>query len=73
MMPLSLEDQVLLHRYCYYVLANPLIPDVIYDQIEREARKICPEDSVVHRIGSSLPSSYPEYIKEFAERYTNCH
>jgi len=62
---LSLEDQVLLHRYCYYVLANPLVSDAVYDQIEREARKIYPEDNVVHKVGSSLPSSYPDWIKEF--------
>jgi len=61
---LSLEEQVLVHRYCYYVLANPLVPDVVYDQIEREARKVYPEDNVVHKVGSSLPSSYPEWIKE---------
>jgi NAD-dependent DNA ligase len=47
------------------VLANPLVSDAVYDQIEREARKIYPEDNVVHKVGSSLPSSYPDWIKEF--------
>lgn len=66
---MTLEDQILLHRYCYYVLASPLIPDVEYDKLEVEARKIYPEDSVVHKIGSCLPSSYPEYIKNMADNY----
>lgn len=65
-MTLTLEEQVLLHRYCYYVLADPILPDSEYDKIEREARYIYPSDSVVHLVGSSLPSSYPEHIKQMA-------
>lgn len=55
-----LELQVLAHRYLYYVLAEPVISDPVYDQIEREAREVLPETSPVHGVGSSLPSSYPD-------------
>jgi len=61
------EDLILLHRYCYYVLCDPIISDFIYDQLETEARKVCPETSVVHKVGSVLSSSYPDYIKELAK------
>jgi NAD-dependent DNA ligase len=67
MSDLTLEEQVLLNRYCYYVLANPLIPDSVYDQIERAAREFYPADNVVHKVGSCLPSSYPDRIKKLAK------
>lgn len=69
-MALTLEEQVLLHRYCYYVLAHPLLPDAEYDKIEREARSVYPVDSVVHQIGSSLASSYSEDIRALAHKLT---
>ena len=46
------------HRYLYYVLSESVLADAVYDQIEREARAICPPGSPVHGVGSSLPSSY---------------
>lgn len=64
---MNLEDEILLHRYCYYVLAQPLIPDCVYDKLERDARAVLPETSVVHKLGSSLPSDYPDYIKQLAK------
>ena len=57
---INYETEVLAHRYLYYVLAEPILPDLVYDVLEREARAICPMDSPVHGVGSSLPSSYPE-------------
>ena len=53
------ETDVLAHRYLYYVLAEPVLPDLVYDVLEREARAVCPIDSPVHGVGSSLPTSYP--------------
>jgi NAD-dependent DNA ligase len=64
----DLEKEVLIHRYCYYVLAEPLLPDAEYDKIERAAREALPESSPVHGVGSSLPSSYSDDIKQEAER-----
>lgn len=46
------------HRYLYYVLAQPVLPDAAYDALEREARAALPPGSPVHGVGSSLPSSY---------------
>lgn len=63
----QLEDQVLMHRYLYYVKDSPVISDYVYDQIERDARAVCKEDSPVHGVGSSLASSYPPYIIQMAE------
>lgn len=53
-----LELEVMAHRYLYYVLAEPRLPDLVYDKLEREARAVCPKDSPVHKVGSSLHCSY---------------
>ena len=67
--PMSNEEKlVLAHRYLYYVLAQPVLPDAEYDKIERRAREILPEDNIVHRVGSSLPSSYSEEVKQYADK-----
>lgn len=58
----GLEHEVLVHRYLYYVEAQPILSDFSYDQLEREARAVLPETSPVHGVGSSLPSSYPESV-----------
>jgi hypothetical protein len=58
----KLEREVLIHRYLYYVESAPIIPDSEYDLIEREARKVLPETSPVHKVGSSLPSDYSDNI-----------
>ena len=52
------EDKVMAHRYLYYVLAEPVLTDADYDTLERRAREVCPPKSSVHKVGSSLPSSY---------------
>jgi NAD-dependent DNA ligase len=57
---IDLEDQVMAHRYLYYVLAEPVLHDAVYDTIERKAREVCPPESPVHGIGSSLPGSYSD-------------
>lgn len=58
-----LEREVLIHRYLYYVEAVPILSDHTYDDLERAARAALPEDNVVHQVGSSLVSSYPEDIR----------
>jgi NAD-dependent DNA ligase len=68
MTPAQLEREVLVHRYLYYVEAAPILSDFVYDQIEREARAVLPEDNVVHKVGSCLPSSYPQDIIDEARR-----
>lgn len=62
------ETEVLAHRYLYYVLAEPVLPDLVYDVLEREARAVCPEHSPVHSVGSSLASSYPESARLRAQQ-----
>jgi len=56
----ELETLVMAHRYLYYVLGEPVLSDHSYDVLERAAREICPKDSPVHGIGSSLSTSYTE-------------
>lgn len=63
---IDIETLVLAHRYLYYVLAEPIVSDAIYDQFEREAREKCPPESDVHKIGSSLASSYSQEVKDLA-------
>lgn len=54
----ELETEVMAHRYLYYVLSEPRLPDLVYDDLERQARAVCDAGSPVHGVGSSLPSSY---------------
>lgn len=63
---MTLEQQVLAHRFLYYVLDDPAISDFEYDRLERRARSLLPLDSPVHGVGSSLRSSYPEEIEALA-------
>ena len=72
MTPDQAESLVMVHRYLYYVLSDSVLNDAVYDQIEREARAICPPESPVHGVGSSLPSSYtPEHKKKALELLSN--
>jgi NAD-dependent DNA ligase len=66
MSPEEKELQVMAHRYLYYVMCSPVLSDSIYDVIEREARAICPPESPVHGIGSSLASGYTGSQVEYA-------
>lgn len=66
MTPEQLELSVMAHRYLYYVLADTILSDSAYDFIEREARSVCPPESPVHKLGSSLPSSYTRAQVEYA-------
>ena len=64
--PQELEMQVMAHRYLYYVAATPVLTDYEYDVVERKARSVCPPNSPVHGVGSSLPSSYSKEQVEYA-------
>ena len=69
---LRLEREVMVHRYLYYVLAEPVISDMEYDLLDRKAVAACPPESPVHQVGSSLPNSYSkEIIREARARLTN--
>lgn len=58
MTPQEYETEVMAHRYLYYVMCDPRMPDLVYDALERKARDACPPESPVHGVGSSLLSSY---------------
>lgn len=64
--PEELETEVMIHRYLYYVIVEPVLPDSEYDRLERIARSVLPESSDVHKVGSSLPASYSEEIRHRA-------
>lgn len=63
---MTIEQQVLVHRFLYYVLDDPVISDFEYDRLECRARSILPLESPVHGVGSSLRSSYPAEIEALA-------
>ena len=63
------EDEVMAHRYLYYVLAEPVLTDADYDTLERRAREVCSSESPVHKVGSSLPSSYTKKQVELATQF----
>jgi len=59
----NLELLIMAHRYLYYVECCPKITDSEYDKLEVQVRALLPETSPVHRVGSSLASSYtPEQV-----------
>ena len=62
----EITREVMAHRYLYYVLATPVLNDHEYDLIERKARELLPPDSVVHKVGSCLESSYTQEEIDFA-------
>lgn len=57
------EDVILWHRYHYYIVGVPLIPDVEYDRLEKLVAELFPV-SVVQDVGSSNAEDYPLYIRE---------
>ncbi|MGZ8164113.1 MAG: DNA ligase LigA-related protein [Methylobacter sp.] len=61
-----LETNVMVHRYLYYVLDNPVIHDSVYDKMERRAQELLPATSPVHAVGSSLKESYTPEIEALA-------
>lgn len=63
-----MEDILLSLRYCYYVLAKPLIPDPMYDEMERDFMESgkCPKDSMLHHPGSDVQEDYLPHIRAFA-------
>lgn len=71
-MPLSKDyfrHEMMVHRYLYYVEAQPVVSDYEYDVIERKARELFPNDEAVQGVGSSLPFSYTqEVIKDALSR-----
>lgn len=67
MTPIEYETEVMAHRYLYYVLSEPVLPDLVYDVLEREAREVLPPESAVHKVGSCLPSSYTDVHKQRAK------
>lgn len=74
----ELLNELLIHRYRYYVLANPVISDYNYDMMERklfdmEESGISPADnSPSQTIGSTRPSSYPKHIQEMFKNENHC-
>jgi DNA ligase (NAD+) len=58
----QLLQEVMEHRYRYYVLNNPIISDYEYDILENKAKKYAPETHDIWKPGSSLESSYSKEI-----------
>lgn len=69
----------LIHRYLYYVKAEPILSDFDYDMIERKLKRLVaayPElagradyamDCPVTNVGSSNAEDYPRRIEQIAE------
>ena len=49
-------EEILYHRFCYYVLMEPEIEDWQYDLLEK---KMTEEEKEKLGVGSSLETSYP--------------
>lgn len=64
-----IENNILAHRYIYYVLNDSVIPDSYYDREERKARAVLPPSSPVQGIGSSNKEDYSEEVISLANTY----
>lgn len=64
-LPMNAEEDFLMAlRYAYYVKHAPLIPDSLYDQLEREyLNRPEVEDSPLMQPGSDKEADYPRRIK----------
>jgi hypothetical protein len=62
------EDLLLALRYCYYVLAKPLVPDPMYDSMEKKFMESgkCPKDSPLHQCGSDRQEDYLPHVRALA-------
>ena len=61
----NIEDkkkEILVHRYLYYVLNEPIISDYEYDTLEKNYLKNNSNDADITKPGSSLSSSYSQEI-----------
>ncbi len=67
----SLEDEAMAHRYRYYVMFDPVLHDLEYDDLERRARAVAPLGHPIHGVGSSLASSYEPHIVELAMKMSD--
>jgi NAD-dependent DNA ligase len=67
----KLEDEVMTHRYLYYIEYAPILQDYEFDILERTAREKLSgfPNSPVHGNGSELSDSYSPKIKELALKW----
>lgn len=54
---------VMMHRYLYYVLGQPVISDWEYDKLEDEASKQPENDYLNHAVGSDTRELYSREIR----------
>lgn len=62
------EDLLMAHRYLYYVMKTPILPDSVYDEFEKEALEFgsISENSPVRKPGSDNKRDYPRCIAGLA-------
>ena len=59
-------DLVMAHRLLYYCHAVSMLPDGVYDELERETRLWAPKDHPVHRLGSDKIEDYEPEVRALA-------
>ncbi len=64
------ERAALTHRYLYYVMAQSIMSDQAYDELEKRCldHPDLPPDSPLRLPGADCASAYPADIKENAKR-----
>lgn len=58
------EEEILYHRYLYYVKGRPVLTDYDYDMMERAYLKEFPDSVVINTPGSDSISTYPKHLIE---------
>lgn len=59
----SAEDEILYHRFLYYVKSAPILSDYQYDKLEKKYLDLFPDSNILNSVGSDRIEDYPEYIK----------
>lgn len=50
------------HRYHYYCLARPLMPDHEFDLMHTYFLALYPDSPILNSVGSDNPGDYPLYV-----------
>jgi NAD-dependent DNA ligase len=61
----AVRKELLYHRYLYFVLNEPEISDVEYDQLERQLPQ---KEREKLGVGSSLAESYPSWVPKLVAK-----
>ncbi len=57
------ENEILYHRYLYYVKCDPILSDYEYDRLEKKYLDKYPESDILKSVSSDREEDYPKHIR----------